>query len=125
MGITKWIVRHIVKQHRAELLKRHATHLVASRSDQYLLLQYAEDIPTLTHMYTQEHKDFWATYRWDRNPWLVNDKGVMLSAKEYPLLNTCTLAEIHIQRGGIYTGLPYSTFKDGITQLSHDSQTGF
>ena len=74
------------------------THVVATRSDQELLLQYYEDIPTLTHLYTQEHKDFRATYRWDENPWIVDDKGRMLSTKKYSLLHACTLAELHIRR---------------------------
>ena len=39
-------------------LKRLVTHVVATRSDQELLLRYYEDILTLTHLYTQEHKDF-------------------------------------------------------------------
>ena len=86
-------------------LKRLVTHVVTTRSDQELLLQYNEDIPTLTHLYTQEHKDFWATYRWDENPWIVDDnpwivddKGRMLSTKSYSLLHACTLAKLHIRR---------------------------
>ena len=52
-----------IKQHREGSLKRLVTHVVATRSDQELLLQYYAYIPTLTHMYTQEHKDFQSTYR--------------------------------------------------------------
>ncbi|CAI5712945.1 unnamed protein product [Peronospora destructor] len=58
-AISEWIApTHeewtIVKQHREESWKRLVTHLVATRSNQELLLQYVEDIPTLTDMYTQE-----------------------------------------------------------------------
>ena len=40
--------------------------------------QYYEDISTLVHLYIQEHKDFWATYKWDENPWIVDSKERML-----------------------------------------------
>ena len=40
----------------------------------------------------------WGTYRWDENPWIVDDKGMMLSTKKYPLLHACRLADLHIQR---------------------------
>ena len=73
------------------------THVVATRSDQEIHLHYHEDIPTLTH-YTHEHKDFWATYKWDENPWIVDDKGRILSTKSYSVLHACTLAELHIRR---------------------------
>ena len=101
--ISAWIApglddRTVIKQHREISLKRLVTHVVATRSDQELLLQYYEDIPTLTHLYTQEHKDFWATYRWDENPWIVDDKGRMLSTKKYSLLHACTLVELHNRR---------------------------
>ena len=72
----------VIKQHREGSLKRLVTHVVATRSDQKLLLQNYEDIPTLTHLYIQEHKDFWATYRLDENPWIVDDKRRMLSTKK-------------------------------------------
>ena len=103
VAVSEWIARKqdewtTVKQHRAESLKRLVTHLVATRSVQDLLLQYAEDTPTLTDTYTQEHKVFWATYRWDENPWIVDDKGNMLSTKKYPLIRACSLADLHIQR---------------------------
>ena len=77
----------VIKQHREGSLKRLVTHVVATRSDQELLLQYYEDIPTLTHLYTQEHKDFWATCRWNENPWIVDDMRRMLSTKKYSLLH--------------------------------------
>ena len=42
----------VIKQHREVSVKRLVTHVVATRSDQEVLLQYYEDIPTLTHLYT-------------------------------------------------------------------------
>ena len=123
--ISAWIApglddRAVIKQHREISLKRLVTHVVATRSDQELLLQYYEDIPTLTHLYTQEHKDFWATYRWDENPWIVDDKGRMLSTREYSLLQACTLAELHIRRVSL---LDYSIRlpSTGLTTLPHAS----
>ena len=76
-GISAWIApgqdeRTIIKQHRERSLKRLVTHVVATRSDQKLLLQYYEDIPTLTHLYTQERKG-------DGNPWIMDDKGLILT----------------------------------------------
>ena len=101
--VSEWIApshedRTIITQHRAGSLRRIVTHLVASRSDQELLLQYYEDISTLTDLYTQEHKDFWATYTWDQNPWIVDDKGRMLTTKKFSLQTAYTLADLHIRR---------------------------
>ena len=70
---------------------------MATRSDQELLLQNYKDIPTVTHLYTRS-KDFWATYKWNENPWIEDDMRIMLSAKKYSLLHAGTLAKLHIRR---------------------------
>ena len=47
-----------IQQHRQGSLQLLVANLVATREGQELLPQYYEDIPTLTDMYTQEHKTF-------------------------------------------------------------------
>ncbi|TDH73193.1 hypothetical protein CCR75_003209 [Bremia lactucae] len=47
---------------------------------------------------SNKHKDFWATYRWDENPWIVDTKGDMLSTTTYFLLQACLIADFCIRR---------------------------
>uniref|UniRef100_M4BIM6 RxLR effector candidate protein n=1 Tax=Hyaloperonospora arabidopsidis (strain Emoy2) TaxID=559515 RepID=M4BIM6_HYAAE len=73
-------------------------HLVATKTGQTLLLQYHDEIPILADTFTQEDTTFWATYRWDLNPWILDEKGRTLSTSLYPLLKACTLADLQITR---------------------------
>ena len=72
--------------------------VVATRTGQTLLLQYHDEIPILADTFTQEHTTFWVTYRWDLNPWILDEMGRTLSTSLYPLLKACTLADLRITR---------------------------
>ena len=49
-------------------------------------------------MYTPEHETFWATYPWDLNPWIADDRRHMISTKTYPLPRACRLEGLQITR---------------------------
>ena len=73
-----------VKLNQRTSVQRLQEHLDATRTMQTLLLQYHDAIPNLTDAFTPEHETFWATYRWDLNPWILDGKGRTLSPRVYP-----------------------------------------
>ena len=75
-----------VKRNQRNSIQRMQEHLVATRTDRTLLLQCHDEIPIHADTFTQEHTTFWATYRWDLNPWILDEKGRTLSTSLYPLL---------------------------------------
>uniref|UniRef100_M4BV74 Uncharacterized protein n=1 Tax=Hyaloperonospora arabidopsidis (strain Emoy2) TaxID=559515 RepID=M4BV74_HYAAE len=63
-----------VKRNQRNSIQRMQEHLVATRTGRTLLLQYHDEIPILADTFTQEHTTFWATYKWDLNPWILNER---------------------------------------------------
>ena len=48
----------------------------------------------------QEIKDFWQTFQWNGNPWILTLQASLLSRSKYDRIGDVSLEQLHIQRTG-------------------------
>merc|ERR1712137_77420 len=46
---------------------------------------------------------FWPTYSWADNPWIMDQQGNVLTARQYDKIQPCAIADLHVQRIGVRT----------------------